>query len=105
MANPKPKFRWTKETAPRKGGKPGRVTRKTLLRTNAELIASGKGVDPKVVLMGIAGDESVDLDMRLVASRDVMPYVHTKKPQVIEGSLALMSTFADAVKGRKKKKP
>lgn len=67
---------WKKGTAPRQGGKVGRVSRKVLLRKNIELRASAKGVDVKTFMLGVVGDESLPLELRQVAARDVAKYTH-----------------------------
>lgn len=102
MAGPgSPKF--TSATAPRQGGKPGRIHRTTLLRKNIELAASAKGVDAKEFMLGIIGDETLPLEVRQVAARDVIRYTHKAMPQAVEmsGTLKVVTTFADAVKGKK----
>ena len=78
-----PKF--TSANAPRQGGKAGRVHRKTLIRKNIELLASGKGIDAREFMLGVVGDETLPLEMRQVAARDVAPYTHAKKPTTLEG--------------------
>lgn len=69
-----PKF--TSSDNPRPGGKPGRVNRATILRKNAELMAAAKGVDVKTFMLGVTGDETLPLELRLVAARDVAKYTH-----------------------------
>jgi hypothetical protein len=78
------KTTWTKETAPRNGRKPGALGRITILRKNAELIAAAKKINPKAVMLGFAGDETLPAELRLKAAADVAPYVHRRMPQVLE---------------------
>ncbi len=94
---PRPKF--TSETAPRQGGKAGRIHRRTLLRKNIELAASAKGVDAKEFMLGVIGDDTLPLEVRQVAARDVIRYTHKAMPQAVEmsGSLAIRKSFASAV--------
>jgi hypothetical protein len=94
-----PKF--TSENNPRKGGKPGRVTRQTILRRNIELAASAKGVDAKEFMLGVIGDDSLPLDVRQVAARDVIRYTHKAMPQAIEHdvNVRMRRSFAQAVLG------
>lgn len=94
---PTPKF--TSETAPRQGGKPGRTHRKTRLRTNAELIAAGKEVTPLEVLQGFSADPELDEGLRITAASAAARYVHRPMPQAVElsGTVQLRRTFADAV--------
>lgn len=92
---------FTKETAPRTGGKAGRIHRTTLLRKNIELAASAKGVDAKEFMLGIIGDETIPLEVRQVAARDVIRYTHKAMPQAVEhsGTVRMRHTFAEAVLG------
>ena len=92
-----PKF--TTENAPRQGGKAGRVHRTTLLRRNIELAASAEGVDAKQFMLGIIGDDSIPLEVRQVAARDVIRYTHKAMPQAVEhsGTVRIRHTFAEAV--------
>jgi hypothetical protein len=80
----KKKTSWTKETAPRNGRKPGALNRITILRKNADLIAAAKKINPKAVMLGFAGDESLPAELRLKAAADVAPYVHRRMPQIME---------------------
>lgn len=98
-----PRPKWTKETAPRQGGKPGRTQRKTRLRTNAELIAAGKDVTPLEVLQGFSADVELDEGLRISAASAAARYVHRPMPQAVElsGTVKVVQTFADAVKGKK----
>jgi hypothetical protein len=90
---------FTKETAPRTGGKPGRTQRKTRLRTNAELIAAGKDVTPLEVLQGFSADIELDEGLRITAANAAARYVHKPMPQAVEhsGTVRLRHTFAEAV--------
>jgi len=36
-------------------------------------------------MLGVVGDETLPLEMRQVAARDVAPYTHAKKPTTLEG--------------------
>lgn len=92
---------FTPETAPRVGGKPGRIARKTMLRLNIELMASAKGADAKEFMLGVLGDDTLPLDLRLQAARDVARYTHKAMPQAVEhsGTVRLRHTFAEAVQG------
>lgn len=94
-----PKF--TSATAPRQGGKAGRIHRTTLLRKNIELAASAKGVDAKEFMLGIIGDETIPLEVRQVAARDVIRYTHKAMPQAVvhSGTVRMRHTFAEAVLG------
>jgi len=94
-----PKF--TSETAPRQGGKPGRIHRATLLRKNIELAATAKGIDVKEFMLGIVGDETIPLEIRQVAARDVIRYTHKAMPQAIEHdvNVRMRRSFAQAVNG------
>ena len=90
---------FTKETAPRTGGKPGRITRKRLMRENAELIALGKAISPLEVLSGFAADKELDDGLRINAATAAARYVHRPMPQAVEhsGTVRLRHTFAEAV--------
>jgi hypothetical protein len=98
---------FTPETAPRVGGKPGRKRKTTLIRTNAELLAKQQGVTPLEFYAGIYNDESIPLKIRKDCADSAAPYLHRKMPQAVEmsGSLKIVSTFADAVKGKKSSEP
>jgi hypothetical protein len=101
VANPNPAKKFTSETAPRTGGKPGRIFGTTLIRKNIELAASAKGVDAKEFMLGIIGDETLPLEVRQVAARDVIRYTHKAMPQAIEHdvNVRMRKSFAQAVLG------
>ena len=90
-----PKF--TPATAPRQGGKAGRIHRTTLLRKNIELAAAAKGVNPKEFMLGVAGDETLPLELRLLAARDVAKYTHRalapEAPQQAAPTAALVTVY------------
>ena len=90
---------FTKETAPRTGGKAGRTTRKKTLRTNAELIALSKQMTPLEVLQGFSADVELDEGLRITAANAAARYVHKPMPQAVEhsGTVRLRHTFAEAV--------
>ena len=81
---PRPKF--TSETAPRQGGKPGRITRANKLRTNAALIAAGANITPLDVLKGFAADPELNENLRITAASAAAPYLHARMPTRIEGA-------------------
>lgn len=91
--------RFTPETAPRAGGKPGRRRKTTLMRTNAELLAASKLMTPLEVLQGFANDELTDESLRITAAHAAARYVHRPMPQAVEhsGTVRLRHTFAEAV--------
>jgi hypothetical protein len=92
---------FTKETAPRTGGKPGRTSRKKSLRTNAELIALGKQMTPLEVLQGFSADTELEEGLRITAANAAARYVHKPMPQAVEhsGTVRMRHTFAEAVLG------
>lgn len=94
-----PSPRWTKDTAPRKGGKFGRKTRAKLMRDNATLIAVGKEIQPLDVLKGFAADTELDESLRITAANAAARYVHKPMPQAVEhsGTVRMRHTFAEAV--------
>lgn len=68
---------------------------------NIELAASAKGIDAKEFMLGIIGDDTIPLEVRQVAARDVIRYTHKAMPQAVEhsGTVRLRHTFAEAVLG------
>ena len=90
---------FTKETAPRQGGKPGRTYRSVMFRTNTELLAKQKGITPLEFYAGVLNDEDVPLDMRKDCADAAARYVHKPMPQAVEhsGTVRLRHTFAEAV--------
>ncbi len=107
VANRNPVKKFTSETAPRTGGKPGRQRKATIFRTNAELLAKQQGVTPLEFYAGVYNDESIPLNIRKDCADSAAPYLHRKMPQAVEmsGSVKIVSTFADAVKGKKPPEP
>ena len=90
---------WTSATAPRVGGKKGRKFARTILRENAALIAAGTGMDPKQFMLHCISDDTLPMEMRQTAARDVIAYIHKKMPQAVElyAHVRLNTGFAQAV--------
>ena len=90
---------WTSETAPRQGGKKGRRFARTVFRENAFLRAAGAGMDPKQFMLHCISDDTLPMEMRQTAARDVIAYIHKKMPQAVEldAHVRLNTGFAQAV--------
>ena len=69
------------------------------MRSNAELIAAAKEIEPLDVLKGFAADKELDDNLRITAANAAARYVHRPMPQAVElsGTLTLRRTFAAAV--------
>ena len=95
-----PGRRFTSENAPRQGGKVGRKFTTTLIRKNLELQAAAKGANLMEFMLGVANDETIPLEIRMVAARDTMPYTYPRKsPEVappIEPSTARIFVYLPA---------
>lgn len=82
------------------GKRKGSRNKKTVLREAAEILAKQNKKTPLEILENIANDPRTTLKLKAYCAHAAAPYVHRRMPQAVEltGSLAVKTTFEDAVK-------